>query len=148
MNPLSVRFLRASLLYLVLAVTVGLTFTLWPQIIWSHRVRHAHIALLGWVSMFIFGVAYHVVPRISTRTLYSERMGSLHFYLANIGTIGLAACFTVIPHRGWDTVWPFASLSAFLFALGAYLFVVNMWKSMGPDPGKPVIRFAGQGTKT
>lgn len=142
MNPLSIRFIKASWVYLALTVTVGLTFTLWPQGIWSHRVMHAHVALLGWVSLFIFGFAYHVIPRISQRNLYSERLATLHFYLANIGIVGLAASFTLIPRRGWDAVQLLAPAAGFSFALGAYFFVINIWKTIGPDPGKAVIRFA------
>ncbi|MBI5198110.1 MAG: cbb3-type cytochrome c oxidase subunit I [Nitrospirae bacterium] len=126
MNPLSIRFVKASLIYLALAVTVGLTFTLWPQTIWNHRAMHAHVALLGWVSLFIFGFAYHIIPRLSRRNLYSGRLGTLHFYLANVGVVGLAVSFTLTPHQGWETVRPFALASGLSFALGAYFFVINI----------------------
>ncbi len=50
---------------------------------------HAHTNLLGWVSMMIFAVAYHVLPRFSGRPLYSNRLADMHLILSNIGLIGL-----------------------------------------------------------
>ncbi|SPF81160.1 hypothetical protein [Pseudoprimorskyibacter insulae] len=43
---------------------------------------HAHLNLLGWVSLSIFGVYYHLVPRAAETML-----AKVHFALAAVGLI-------------------------------------------------------------
>jgi len=91
---------------------------------------HAHTNLLGWVSMMIFGIAYHVLPRFSGRPLYSDRLANIHFALANIGLIGLIISWPLV-RTFWSLPFRiFHIVSAILFAIGAYIFVYNMWKTV------------------
>src|SRR4030067_809234 len=82
-------FLIASLIYLVLGVSIGVILTIHPGAISGLMAMHAHINLLGWLSMMVFAVAYHVLPRFSGRELHSERLANTHVVLANAGLIGL-----------------------------------------------------------
>jgi cbb3-type cytochrome oxidase subunit 1 len=43
---------------------------------------HAHLNLLGWVTMALFGVYYHLVPRKGTETL-----SKIHFAIATCGLV-------------------------------------------------------------
>jgi cbb3-type cytochrome oxidase subunit 1 len=57
-------FLKASMFWLALGVTLGVAMGVRPA--WSiYRAAHLHMLLLGFVGMMIFGVAYHVVPRFT-----------------------------------------------------------------------------------
>ena len=55
---------------------------------------HTHINLLGWVEMAIFGAVYFLVPRLVRRTIYSVKLVKVHFWIHNIGLIGMVTLFT------------------------------------------------------
>ncbi|MCL4801426.1 MAG: hypothetical protein KJ025_17680 [Burkholderiales bacterium] len=46
---------------------------------------HAHMMLLGFVLMTIYGVGLHVIPRFGGYPLRSERIATWQFWLANAG---------------------------------------------------------------
>lgn len=46
---------------------------------------HAHMMLLGFVLMMIYGVGLHVIPRFGGYPLRSERVAAAQFWLANAG---------------------------------------------------------------
>ena len=57
-------FLKASLVWLSLGVTLGVAMAAHPT--WTvYRPAHVHMTALGFVTMMIYGVAYHVVPRFT-----------------------------------------------------------------------------------
>jgi hypothetical protein len=55
------------------------------------RFVHIHINLLGFMTMMIAGVAYHVLPRFSARTIPWPNGMKYHFYLQNIGLVGMVS---------------------------------------------------------
>lgn len=123
-------FLIASLIYLILGVTIGVLLTLHPGAIGSFMAMHAHVNLLGWLSMMVFAVAYHVLPRFSGRALYSERLADAHVILANAGLIGLMISWP-LSHYSWaPSIRLFLSIAALCYAVGAYLFVYNILRTI------------------
>ncbi|MCC6608179.1 MAG: hypothetical protein IT515_00700 [Burkholderiales bacterium] len=46
---------------------------------------HAHMMLLGFVLMMIYGIGLHVIPRFGGHPLRSERIATWQFWLANAG---------------------------------------------------------------
>lgn len=50
---------------------------------------HFHLAALGWVTMMITGVAYHLIPMFTLSELRDEGMAHLQFWLLSLGTAGL-----------------------------------------------------------
>ena len=77
-------FLRASLVWLVTGVTLGVRMALSPPLV-AHRAAHIHMLLLGFVTGMIFGIGYHVFPRFAARPLASPMLMRLHWWLANAG---------------------------------------------------------------
>ena len=79
-------FVTVSLIYGLLGGVVALIHLSFPGLIPGNVARmHGHIMLLGFILMFIYGVALHVLPRFSGNALYSERMANWQLYLANAG---------------------------------------------------------------
>ncbi|WP_231893456.1 cytochrome-c oxidase [Rossellomorea aquimaris] len=74
---IGVLFLKLASLYFLVGVGLGLTM----EMIEDHRLAgaHAHINLVGWASMALFGVLYVLFPKAGDSTL-----GKLHFWLYNI----------------------------------------------------------------
>lgn len=56
---------------------------------------HTHINLLGWVEMAIFGAIYYLIPRLVRRSIFSLRLVKVHFWIHNIGLIGMVILFTL-----------------------------------------------------
>lgn len=130
MSRVTRLFITASLLYLCLGVTIGVLFTIFPGAIGGFLPVHAHINLLGWVSMMIFAVAYHVLPRFSGRPLYSERLADFHLILSNIGLIGLMIAWPLSKYAWTPAIQVLLTGSALFYAIASYLFVFNLGKTV------------------
>lgn len=137
-------FLKASLVWLAVGTSVGVAMALWPALI-GWRPVHLHALLLGFVAMMIFGVAYHVIPRFTGMPLRHLRAAGVHVWLANGGLLVLIAGFALRAHA----VAGFAALLAIggmLSALGAYLFALNIWRTIDSATARDRERAARTGT--
>ena len=79
------NFIIVSIIYLGISSILGICM-LWNQSLMSLKFVHSHLNMLGWVSMMIYGVGYHVLPRFSGRPLKYPKMGELQFWTANLGS--------------------------------------------------------------
>jgi cytochrome c oxidase cbb3-type subunit 1 len=121
-------FIKASLTWLALAVSLGVAMAVQPA--WLvYRTAHLHMALLGFVAMMIFGVAYHVIPRFTGNPLHSRRLAGIHWWLANAGLAILAIGFLVRPLWGTRAI-PVLGAGGVLAAMGAYAFAYNLWRTL------------------
>ncbi len=48
---------------------------------------HGHYQLFGWVGLFVIGVAYHILPRLTGVPLPSYRAASFSFVMLSAGTV-------------------------------------------------------------
>lgn len=78
MRGVALWFFASAVVY----VTCGMVFGIWMSASQDHSLSgaHAHLNLVGWVTMALFGVYYHLVPAAA-----STRLATLHFALATIG---------------------------------------------------------------
>jgi len=113
------KFAWASLAYLFIGSTIGVVMLLTSTEI---AISHAHILLIGFVSMMIFGVGYHLLPVFAGTELYSQKLAEIHFWLQNIGLVGLA--FTLPYYRKIALIFGIVSLIAI------YIFVYNVARSI------------------
>jgi len=131
MDKTTVLFIKASMVYFLVGSAMGLIMVVWPEGIVHYRSVHAHLNLLGWMSMMVYGVGYHILPRFSGRPLYSLSMARAQFWLANIGLVGMVFS------------WPFVSrdiaigvsktalaIFSLVEAISVFLFVYNIWKTI------------------
>lgn len=129
MSKSSKYFIKASIAYLVVGVSMGAIYIL-SMVPQELITAHAHINLIGWVSMMIFGVAYHILPRFSGKPLYSEQLAITHFWLANVALIGMAG-FMVATAFGLSDGLKYAGPFGALQAIATYIFAYNMFKTLG-----------------
>lgn len=135
MDPFVRRFIRASLVWLGVGVVIGLMMALDPAWI-AFRPAHMHANLLGFVSMMIFGVAYHVVPRFSGRPLHDLRLAAAHVWVANAGLAGMVGGFILRVYAA-DAGRALLGTGALLSAAGAFFFIYNLWRTLpAPVPAR------------
>ncbi len=128
MDPYVTRFLRSSLIWLALGVTLGAAMAIRP--VWQiYRPVHLHMLLLGFVFMMIAGVAYHVFPRFAATPLHAPRLALAHVYIANIGLALLATGFA-LRARAAPAAPVFLAIGGIGSAVGAYAFVWNLWRTL------------------
>lgn len=125
--------LRSALAWLAVGVLIGLAMAYWPGTYLAYRPGHAHANLLGFVSMFIFGVAYHVVPRFTGRPLRSRTLAWWHVWIANLGLALQVAGFLARPHVGAPGIQAVA-IGGTISAVGAFMFIYNIWATLGSAP--------------
>ena len=127
-------FLKASLAWLAMGVTLGVAMAAHP--VWTiYRLAHVHMVLLGFVTMMIYGVAYHVVPRFAGAPLRSRRAAVAHWWVSNAGLTGMVFGFVLRPH-GMEAGTAVLAVGGVLSALGAYTFVFLLWRTLDGAPGK------------
>jgi cbb3-type cytochrome oxidase subunit 1 len=121
-------FLKAALTWLVLGITLGTFMAVYPQWI-VYRPAHAHMLLLGFVAMMIFGVAYHVIPRFTGNPLHSRRAPAWHWWMSNLGLANLAIGFALRAHGLPAARWALL-VGGTLAAAGAYTFAYVIWRTI------------------
>jgi cbb3-type cytochrome oxidase subunit 1 len=92
---------------------IGMTLGIYMAISHDHVLApaHAHINLLGWLSMFVYGFFYHVVPAAA-----EQRLARIHVGLATLGVwfIGPGIAIAVL------------GMTEALAAIGSILTIVSM----------------------
>jgi cbb3-type cytochrome oxidase subunit 1 len=127
MDSFAKTFIRASLLWFIAGITLGVAMAIHPA--WAvYRPAHAHMNLVGFVVGMIFGVGYQILPRFFGHPIHSRVLASAHVWLANIGLALLVTGFLLAPTIGPRSV-PVTATGGSLWALGAYGFAYNMWRT-------------------
>lgn len=128
-DTVATRYTSASMIYFLIGCVLGVWMFLKPVNIYSIMPAHAHINLVGFVSMMIFGVSYHMFPRFAGRPLYNINIARHQFTILNIGLIGMVLLFAFADRDGmtYKTLLPlFGTTLTASFAL----YVYNTWKTI------------------
>ncbi len=121
------KFAWASLIYLLIGSTMGMIMVVTSLPL---TPSHAHVLLIGFVSMMIFGVGYHLLPVFAGTDLFSLRLAETQFWLQNLGLIGLA--FT-LPYRYTSHNYQLGTIIfGTISLLAIYIFVYNTARSIMP----------------
>jgi cbb3-type cytochrome oxidase subunit 1 len=127
------NFIIVSIFYLGISSVLGVCM-LWDQSLMSLKFVHSHLNMLGWVSMMIYGVGYHILPKFAGRPLKYPKIGELQFWAANIGLIGMLVFYTldVVGHsQSFTTI---TVIFGAIEALSIGLFFYNMLATLLPKP--------------
>jgi cytochrome c oxidase cbb3-type subunit 1 len=129
-------FIIMSIVYLGLAAALGIVM-LGSDKAMSLKFVHSHLMMLGWVSMMIYGVGYHILPRFMGRPLYSTKIGDAQFWLANIGLVVMLFFYTMNIYSP-SGVYVMLSIAAGVVELvSIFLFFYNMLMTLLPSAQQP-----------
>lgn len=131
MPRLSVYFVRASLIYLLVGFTLGGLMLankgiLMSPMIWSLLPLHMEFAFVGWMIQLVMGVAFWILPRFNRGAPRgNERLAWLAFYFINLGI------FLVILDTSLDISW-LTLVGRIAEGLALVVFVLGHWRRIKP----------------
>lgn len=117
---LSLKFLLLAALYGFCGMCMGVVmgamenFTLMPV--------HAHLNLLGWVAISLYGISYEVFPAMGQSTL-----AKYQFYVVNLGVLLLIPALTLLL-LGNKSVVPILLLGELCTLAALIMFMINIWQ--------------------
>ncbi|WP_070121805.1 cytochrome-c oxidase [Bacillus marinisedimentorum] len=126
---MGIRFMKLAVLYFL--VGMGMFMSIIHK--FEYAPSHTHINLLGWTSLALAGVIYHLFPDAG-----ESRLGKLHFWLHNLGLPVFMSALIAI-ESGVMAAEPLIALGANVTSLGILLFVINVFlnvKQENNDAGK------------
>jgi cbb3-type cytochrome oxidase subunit 1 len=121
---MGLRFLKIAVVYLLVGAALGLFMGITQQ--FGLAPVHAHLLLLGWASLALAGVIYHLYPAAAATLL-----ARIHFWLHNLGLpvfmIALAMFLT-----GQESAVPGIAIGASVVLVGLAVFVANVLVNVKP----------------
>jgi len=131
---LSLRYVKASLLYLLAGATLMLLTI--SHVLPFEMTAFYFMQLYGFVAMMIFGLSYLFVPSFAHAFLHSLRLAKLQFWLMNVGVLGLTASFSgLLPYGPY--LEPFVIGSILVQVVALYMHAYNLWQTMRGWKGSP-----------
>jgi len=124
---MSRRLLQIAVVYWVLGVSWGIYMGATER--FTDIPVHAHLNLLGWVSLGLCGLIYAKAPHLE-RTFLAKA----HFWLHNLGLPPLMAAVWLIVNGHPDIGGPIAGIFSVVMGLGVLSFAVNLWVKGFPEP--------------
>lgn len=123
---MGIRMVKIAAFYFLVGVVMGM----WMSMSDDHSLSpvHVHLNLLGWVSMAIGGLIYHLFPRAA------RRLGQVHFWLHNLGIplmMGGLASY-IMGYSGLALLIP---LGALLVVAGTLVFFLNVVRNVSGSSG-------------
>lgn len=121
---MGMRFLKIAVVYLLLGALMGgymgftQKFALAPV--------HAHLLLLGWASLALAGLVYHLYPAAAA-TLSAR----IHFWLHNLALpVFMVALLMLL--TGNEGAGPIVGISSAVVIVGLVFFATNVLKNVRP----------------
>ena len=111
---------RAAVLFALLGMGMGIAMAMARD--HAAMPAHAHLNLLGWVSLFLFGIYYRLNPALDVSRLALVQVGVWSF-----GTVVLTLAVAAI-HMGYDAADPVAALASLIVLAAMVLFAVLVFR--------------------
>jgi hypothetical protein len=125
MSTLTLRCIKAAFVYLAIGIGLGALFAVDRALGAWLRPLHGALNLWGWVTLLIYGMAYHMLPRFAGKPLRWPRLAAAQSWLAigGIALIGLGWAGLVYALPGAQ---PLLALGGALQVVAALLFALQI----------------------
>lgn len=121
---MGLQFLKIAVVYLFVGALLGLIMGITQK--FALAPVHAHLLLLGWASLALAGLIYHLYPAAANTLL-----ARIHFWLHNLGLpvfmVGLALLLT-----GSESAGAIVGISASVVLIGLAVFATNVLLNVKP----------------
>jgi hypothetical protein len=123
----------------VVFVIIGMAMGIWMAASGDHAVMpaHAHLNLLGWVSLFLFGIYYERRPSLDASRIALAQVG-----LWSVGTVILTIAVAAI-YLGYPAADPVAGVASVIVLIAMLIFAYLVFR---PGEKSDVARSALQMT--
>ncbi len=115
---------RISVCFGLSGMCLGIAMGIWQD--FTLMPVHAHINLLGFVTMFLSALYYRVVPQAA-----SDRLARYHVAVSIAGAMLFPLGIAGMLLDGHDRFQPFVVAGAIIVLLGMLLFVAIVFRSSG-----------------
>ena len=116
---MTVRLIKLAVVYLVIGMTLGIGMGMTHNFLF--RSVHAHVNLLGWASLALAALVFHVFPE-TART----RLATAWFWLYNLSLpIGMIAIALVLNGHKWAE--PALIVSQIGIWVAGVMFAINVF---------------------
>ena len=156
-SVLILKFMVMSVVNLLIGTVQGVLQTLPEFALWiratgpaGHMIdplAHAHINLVGGVTLAIMGIFYYILPKLTGRPIYSRTLSTTSFWFSVIGVLGFFSAlvfFGIVEgnmvldgmtyQQALATVGPIHHIviisTAILMGFGYWLFITNIFLSV------------------
>lgn len=131
MDPRSRRLILGAMVYLFLGGLLGgihpLLSPAWIPVFYLKV--HVHLLTLGFFTMLIYGMTYHMLPRFCGTSLPAGGLTRSHEVMAHLGLW--------LQCGGWLGANPtLTSMGAGISLLAFLLFTIALWPMLRPPPPK------------
>src|SRR5579875_342887 len=157
---LTARWILAAIVGWILGGVIGVELGAPAYNVYGHNtymvLAHFHFNALDGIVPAGFGVLYWVIPEITNKKWYSQKLSELHFWGTIIGGFGMVGTFAAmgylgVPRREFAPVVPvlpftdmyspyllIAAIFAFIAAFAQIPFIINIIKTLRrPSVGRP-----------
>ncbi|MEK5069109.1 cytochrome-c oxidase [Sporosarcina sp. FSL K6-1508] len=115
--------LKLSVVYFMLGISFGLYMSLTH--IFTLTSVHVHINLLGWMSLALIGIFYHLYPNLEKTFL-----AKWHFWLHNIGLPIMMIAIALAILGAGNIFFPIATAGGAATLIGIFCFGFNVLINM------------------
>lgn len=116
---MGIRFIKISSIYFVIGVCMGMYMSM--SLNFALKGVHVHLLLLGWGSMMVAGILYHIFQEAG-----HSKLGKIHFWLLNIG-LPIMMIALALEIYGNHAAIPFVAGGSILVVLAIIIFSINIF---------------------
>jgi hypothetical protein len=123
---------RLAVLFVIIGIAMGIGMAASQ----NHAIMpaHAHLNLLGWVSLFLFGIYYERRP-----TLDTSRLALIQVGVWSVGTVLLTVAVAAL-HLGYAAFEPIAAISSLIVLAAMLLFAYFVFRPATSVAPRPTVR--------
>lgn len=118
------KLLKISVVYFMIGISFGLYMSMTH--IFNLATIHVHVNLLGWMSLALVGVFYHLYPNLEKTSL-----AKWHFWLHNLGLPVMMICIGLAITGAGAVFFPLATAGGAATLIGIFCFGFNVLLNMG-----------------
>ncbi|MBA9026741.1 MULTISPECIES: hypothetical protein [Bacillaceae] len=121
---MGIKLMKIGVVYFLIGILFGLYMSATHE--FALKTVHVHLNMLGWMSLSLAGIFYHLFPQLAQTT-----SAKVHFWLHNIGLPIMMICIALaIYDVGGEVFFPIATIGGVVTVIGVCFFGYNVLKHL------------------